>query len=78
MKIAGEMQVDLVHRDHLRIPTTGRAAFDAEHGPQRGLADADNDLLAEPAHGLGDSHRDGGFAFPCRSRTDARHQDESP
>ena len=54
VEVAGEMQVDLVHRDDLRVAAAGRAALDAEHRAQRGLADADHDLLAEAAERLAD------------------------
>ena len=46
VEVAGEVQVDLVHRDHLRVAAAGRAALHPEHRPERRLADADHDLLA--------------------------------
>ena len=34
VSVAGEMQVDLVHRDHLRLAPAGSPALDAEHRPE--------------------------------------------
>ena len=47
MEVAGEMQVDVLHRHDLRVTAAGGAAFHAEAGPQRRLAQADGRALAE-------------------------------
>ena len=49
MEVAGEMKIDLIHRNHLRVPAASRTAFDPEDRPERGLPDADHDPLAETA-----------------------------
>ena len=36
MEVAGEMQIDVFHRHHLRIASARRAAFDSEHRSQTG------------------------------------------
>jgi hypothetical protein len=36
LKVAGEVQVDVFHRHHLRIAAAGRAALHAEDGPSEG------------------------------------------
>ena len=41
VEIAGEMEIDVLHRHDLGIAAAGRAALDAEAGPERGLAQAD-------------------------------------
>ena len=41
VEVAGEMQVDVFHRHHLRIAAACRAAFHAEHRAERRLAQAD-------------------------------------
>ncbi len=58
VEIAGEVQVDLVHRDHLRVAAAGRAALDAEHRPERRLPDAEHHLLAQPAERLAQTDGD--------------------
>src|SRR5204863_1016442 len=35
MDVAGEVQVEILHRQHLRVATAGRAALDPEDGPDR-------------------------------------------
>ena len=47
VEVAGEMQVDVFHRHDLRVAAARRAALHAEHGPERGLAQADHRLLAD-------------------------------
>ncbi len=47
MEIAGEMEVDILHRHDLRIATAGSPALDAEARPERRLAHADDGLLAD-------------------------------
>jgi hypothetical protein len=42
VEVAGEVQVDVLHRHHLRVAAAGRAALHAEHRAQRGLAQADD------------------------------------
>ena len=38
VEVPGEVEVDLVHRHHLRVPATGSAALHAEHRAQGRLA----------------------------------------
>ena len=37
MQVTGEMQVDLLHRQDLRVAAAGRAALDSEDWSHRGL-----------------------------------------
>ena len=46
VEVAGEMQVDVLHRDYLRKAAAGRATLDAEAGPERGLPQTDEGALA--------------------------------
>ncbi len=39
VNVPGQMQVELLHRQYLRSPTTGGTALDAKDWPQAGLAD---------------------------------------
>ena len=78
MKIAGEMQVDVLHRHHLRITAAGCPALDAETGAKRRLTDADDRLLANAVEPVAKADRGGGLAFTGRRRIDRSHQDQPP
>jgi hypothetical protein len=45
--VAGQVEVEVLHRDDLAVAAAGRAALDPEHRPERGLADADRGLVAD-------------------------------
>ena len=76
VEIAGEMQVDLVHRHDLRIAAAGRAALHAEAGAQARLAQADHRLLADAVQRVAQADGGGGLAFAGRRRVDRGDQDE--
>ena len=76
MEIAGEMQVDLVHRHDLRKAAAGRAALHAEAGAERGLAQADDGLFADPVERVAQAHRRRGLAFAGRRRIDRGDEDQ--
>ncbi|MNC93586.1 hypothetical protein D3C83_102490 [compost metagenome] len=71
VKVAGEVQVDLVHRDDLRVPAARGTSLDAEHRPERGLANADHDPLPQPPERHAHADGDRALPFPGRGRTDA-------
>src|SRR6185436_10112789 len=75
-KIAREVQVDVFHRHDLRVAAAGRAALDAEHGPQRGLAQADEGLLADVVERVAQADRGGGLALARGRRADRGDQDQ--
>ena len=74
VEVTGEVEVDLLHGDHLGISTAGRAALHTEHGAQAGLAQAENDLFAQLIEGIGQSHTGGGLTLACRRGVDGGHQ----
>ena len=39
--VAGQVEVEVLHRDDLAVAAAGRAALDPEHRPERRLADVD-------------------------------------
>ena len=45
--VAGQVQVEVLHRHHLAVAAAGRTAFDAEGRPLRGLADRRHYFLAQ-------------------------------
>jgi hypothetical protein len=68
--VAGEMEVELLHRHHLAVASTGGAAFDAQRGPHRRLADGDHRALPDVLHRLAESDGGGGLALTQRRRRD--------
>ena len=76
MEIASEVEVDRLHRHHLRIAAAGSAALHAEAGAERGLAQSDDGLLADDAQRIGKA--DGGrrLAFARRGRIDGGDEDQ--
>ena len=76
VKVAREMQVDLVHRHDLRIPAARRAALDAEHRPERRLAQRDDRLFADAGHRLSQPDGGGRFALAGRRGGDGGDEDE--
>ena len=64
MDVAGQVQVEIFHRDDLRISAACRAALDAEGRSLRWLADDGDDALAEMrAQRLAQADRGGRLAF---------------
>ena len=76
VEVAGEVQVDVLHRHHLRVAAAGRTALDAEHRAERGLAQADDRLLADAVERVAEADRGGGLAFAGGRRADRRDQDQ--
>ncbi len=76
MEVAREMQVDILHGDHLGIAASRRSPLDAENGAQRRLPQGHHHIL--PSQGQRVSQTDGGSGLPFarRSGIDSRHQDE--
>ena len=75
MGVAGEVYVDLVVRLYEALAAAGAAALDAENGAERGFSEGGDNVLAEFAHGLGQSDGCCGLAFPGGRRRDACHDD---
>ena len=74
--VAGEVQVHVLHRHHLRIAAARRTALDAEHGPERRLAQAEHRVLADVSEALreGDGRRS--LPFARLRRRDRRDVDQ--
>ena len=49
--VAGEVEVEVLHGNHLGEPAAGGASLDSEHGTERGLPQAEDGALAD--HGPG-------------------------
>ena len=72
MEVAGEVEVELLHRYDLAVAATGRPALDAEGGAHAGLAQGKDRRLADVLHRLAEADCRGGLAFAERSRSDRR------
>ena len=76
VEVAGEMEVHVLHRHDLRIAAAGSAALDAEIGAERGLADADDGLLADAVQAVAEADRRRRLAFAGRRRVDGGDEDQ--
>jgi len=70
------MEVDILHRHNLRIAASGRTAFMPKNRPERGLAETNGRVLADPVQRVAEANRCGRLAFSRRSRADRRHKDQ--
>ena len=74
MDVAGQVQVEILHRDDLAVAAAGRAALDAEGRSLRGLADDGHDALAQVrTQRLRNTDGGGGLAFAERGGGDGGH-----
>ena len=75
-KVAGEMQINIFHRHHLRKAAASGATFHAKHGTERGLAQTDDGFFANAIKCITQAHGGGGFTFASWRRADRRHKDQ--
>jgi hypothetical protein len=76
VEIAGEMEVDVLHRHDLRIAAPGRTALGAETGSERGFAKRQHRLPPGPVERIGEANRGGRLAFARRGRVDRGDEDQ--
>ena len=76
MEIAGEMEIDILHRHHLGVSATRGPTLNAEHRPQAGLANAKHRVVLQLAERLGDPDGDGRLAFAGGGGIDASDQNQ--
>ncbi len=60
--VAGEVQVEILHRDHLAVAAARRTAFDAKGRPHRGLANGADGFVTQRTERL--RQADGGGGLP--------------
>ncbi len=70
------MQVDVLHRDDLRVAAARRAPLDAEHGAERRFPQGQHGAFPDSFHGLGQADGDGGLALARRGGVDGRHENQ--
>ena len=61
--ITGEVQVELLHRNHLAVAATCSAALDAEDRPEARLSNRDGGAVANLVEALRESNGGGGLPF---------------
>ncbi len=75
-EIAREVQIDIFHRHHLRIPPARRPALQPEDGTQAGFTQADDRFLADLVERITKPDRRGGLALAGRSGAQGRYQNQ--
>ena len=76
VEVAGEVEVDVLHRHDLGVAAAGRAALDAEARPERGLAQAHHRLLADAVEAVAETDGRRRLAFAGRRRADGGDENE--
>jgi len=76
VEIAGEMQVDVLHRNDLRKTAAGRPALHAEAGTEAGFAQREQRVAADAVHAVGETDRHRGLALAGRRRRDRGDEDQ--
>ena len=64
MEVPGEVQVDTFHGDHLGVSAARGATFHPKDRAKRWLAQGDHGFGSDQVQRIGQTDRDGGFAFP--------------
>ena len=72
--VAGEVEVDVLHRHHLGIAAPGGPALHPEHRAQRGFPQGDDAVFAQLLHGLAQPYGGGGLSLPRGGGVDGGHQ----
>ena len=76
VKVAGEVEVDVLHRHYLGVAAAGGAALYAEDRTEGGLAKGDGDVLADAAKSVRKTYGGGGFSLACGGGGDGGDKNE--
>ena len=76
VEVPGEMEIDLLHRQHLGISAARCATLYSEAWTERRLAQGANGLLAYPVQAQGQTYADRGLAYSGFGRGDGGHEYE--
>ena len=76
VKIAGKVEVYILHRDDLGIPAAGRAALDAEHRSERRLAQRGHGVFSAAPQRVRETDGCRGLALARGRRRDGRNENE--
>ena len=77
-EVPGEMQVDVLHRNHLREPSPRRASLHSKDGAERRLPQGDRGLLPDSIQRVRESDRGRRLPLARRSRRDGGDQNQFP
>ena len=75
-KVAGKVEIDVFHGYDLRVAATGSTALHAEDRAKRGLAQADDCLLADAVKRVSQADGRRGLAFAGRCGADGRDENQ--
>ena len=76
MEVAREVEIDLLHRQHLRIAATCCTALHSEARPQRGFSQGHCSVLADLIQSQCQTDTDRGLADTGFRRADRGHKDQ--
>ena len=74
--IACKMEINIFHRQYLRIAAAGSTALNAEYGSKGRFAQGDDGLMTHVVQRLGEADRRQRLAFAGRRRRNSRDEDE--
>ena len=74
--VAGEVEVEVLHREELRVAAAGGAALDAEDRPEGRLAQGEHGVDADGVHALGEADGRDRLALAQRRRGDGGDVDD--
>ena len=78
MKIAGKVEIDILHRHHLRITAACRTSLHPKTWTQAGLTQADRCIFPNPVQTITQSNAGCRFALTRRCWRDSRNEHEFP
>src|SRR5260370_23762761 len=76
VKVAGEVKVDVLHRNDLRVPAARGAALHAKARAEARFAQTEYGLLADMVERVAEPDRGRRFAFAGRRRGDCGDENE--
>ena len=76
VEVSREVEVDVLHRDDLRMAAAGGPAFGPEARPERWLAQADDRLFADRIEAVAEADRRRGLALARGRRTEGGDEHE--
>lgn len=74
MRVPREMEIDILHGDHLGLSSAGASPFYPEHGAQRWLPERDDSPMAQSRESHGQTDRCCRLSLTQRCRIDGRHK----
>ena len=76
VEITREMEVDVLHRNNLRIAAAGCAALDSENRTERRLPERNNGVFSEPSESVRKTDGGGGLTLACGGGGDSRNKNK--